>query len=153
MHFGAAPKVRGRRWCGRYWRCGCGRGTSFRSIGSGCINSSFRRWCGGRGYDRVSAYLNYRSGNYSAGAFDLGSLGGGLAVGGLTGGKVGDAISPPATRGFWSVTRDIQNIFNPSKGWNLGKCMATGPDAAAAAGATGATGSSGSALSRLLGCN
>ncbi len=101
----------------------------------------------------VSAYLNYKSGNYSAAGFDLGSLGGGLAVGGLSGGKVGDAINPPATRGFWSVTRDIQKLFDPSKRLNLGVFMATGPDAAAAAGATGAAGSSGSTLSRILGCN
>ena len=100
----------------------------------------------------VSAYNKYQSGNYSAAAFDVGSLGGGLAAGGLTGGKVGDAINTPATRGFWSLSRDIGNLFNPSKGWNLGNFMATGPDAAAAAGATGAAGSSGSLLAGLLGC-
>ncbi len=52
---------------------------------------------------------------------------------------VGDAINPPATRG-WSFSRDIQNRLDPRKG-SLGNWLATGPDAGAAAGATGFSGS------------
>ncbi len=99
----------------------------------------------------VSTYQNIQNHNYAAVAFSVGSLGGGLAVGGLTGGAIGDAINAPATRGFWSFGRDKANLFDPRKGLDLGKFMATGPDAAAAAGATGAAASSTSFLGRLLG--
>jgi hypothetical protein len=68
----------------------------------------------------VSTIQNIQNHNYAAVAFSVGSLGGSFAVGGLTGGAVGDAINPPATRGFWSFGRDRANLFKIGKGLDLG---------------------------------
>lgn len=86
-----------------------------------------------------SVINNVQSGNYAGLAYDVGSVGGGFLAGSGIGGRVGDAINPPATRG-WSFGRDIQNRFDRSKG-SVGNWLATGPDAGAAAGATGFSGS------------
>jgi hypothetical protein len=63
-----------------------------------------------------------------------------LVAGSATGGSVGDSIKPPATRGFWSIPRDLKNFYNPHKG-SIGQFFETGPDAAAAAGSSGIGGS------------
>jgi hypothetical protein len=73
-----------------------------------------------------------------------------VAGGSVVGGMVGDAIKPPATRGFWSIARDLANFYDKSKG-NVSQWLGTGPDAAAAAGATGAIGA-GAAVTAKDGC-
>lgn len=65
----------------------------------------------------------------------------------MFGARLGDAIHPPATRG-WSLSRDRRNVFNPSVG-SVGDWLSTGPDEGAAIGALAMAGAGTSTASRL----
>ena len=93
----------------------------------------------GGGYTIYKAGRNFVNRNYAAAAYDVGSVLGSAAIGGSLGGRLGDAITPPASRG-WSLARDVRNVYNPSLG-TPAQWLATGPDEAAAAGAATAAGS------------
>lgn len=91
-----------------------------------------------------------RNGNWAGAAYSAGSIVGGVAGGSAVGATVGDSINPPATRGFWSLSRDVKNFFNPRLG-SVGKFLGTGPDVAAATGAAGLAGA-GAATAAKGGC-
>lgn len=86
-----------------------------------------------------SAIRDYTNGNYASLSYGLGSLTGGAITGGVIGGRVGDSINAPATRGY-SISRMLKDGYDPKRG-SLWDWLATGPDEQTAAGTLGMAGS------------
>ena len=75
---------------------------------------------------------HFRDGQYAGAAFDVSALVGGSFGGKLIGGRVGDAIKGPASRGF-SLRRFNADRYRPSLG-SPRQWLSTGPDEYATAG-------------------
>jgi RHS repeat-associated protein len=97
----------------------------------------------------IDVFQQFRASNWAGVAYDVGSAAGGAAAGYFGGGTIANGIKSPASSG-WSLSRDLQNLYNPSLG-SFGQFLGTGPDAGAAGGAAAMSGA-GAAAAVKRGC-